>query len=93
MDGPVYGSIFRNLKFVHLKEPDEYVEFQSDLVVYHDDVGDYATNEPTMDGTASLIYFLSAMEKEGKLQKTTLPKVRFRNHSSLTQTQSRINIK
>jgi hypothetical protein len=70
LDGPVYGSIFRNLKYVHLKELDEYAEFQSDLVVYHDDVGDYATNEPTMDGTASLIYFLSAMEKEGQRQKT-----------------------
>jgi len=68
LDGPVYGSIYRNLKYVHLKKPDEYADFQSDLVVYHDDVGDYATNEPTMDGTASLIYFLSAMEKEGLRQ-------------------------
>jgi hypothetical protein len=25
--------------------------------VYHDDVNDYATNEPTMDGTASAILF------------------------------------
>jgi len=68
LDGPVYGSIFQNLKYVHLKESDEYADFQSDLVVYHDDVGDYATNEPTMDGTASLIYFLSAMEKRGRLK-------------------------
>ena len=71
LDGPVYGSIYRNLKYVHLKEPDEYAEFQSDLVVYHDDVGDYATNEPTMDGTASLVYFLVAMENEGRLQKNS----------------------
>jgi hypothetical protein len=69
LDGPVYGSIFRNLKYVHLKEPDEYAAFQSELAVYHDDVGDYATNEPTMDGTASLIYFLSAMQAQGKSQK------------------------
>jgi endoglucanase len=34
------------------------------LAVYHDDVGDYSTNEPTMDGTASLIYLLAAKEAE-----------------------------
>ena len=27
--------------------------------VYHDDVRDYSTNEPTMDGTASAIQMLS----------------------------------
>jgi peptidoglycan/xylan/chitin deacetylase (PgdA/CDA1 family) len=32
-------------------------------------VGDYSTNEPTMDGTASLVYYLSAMEKEGERQR------------------------
>ena len=65
LDGPVYGSIYRNQKWVSLLEEDEYALFQSDLVVYHDDVGDYATNEATMDGTATLIYYLSAMQKEG----------------------------
>ena len=40
-----------------LANPDEYAEFQSDLAVYHDDYGDYSTNEPTMDGTASLNLF------------------------------------
>src|SRR5262249_22057770 len=34
--------------------------FQDDRAVYHDDIGDYSTNEPTMDGTASAI-FLWAM--------------------------------
>jgi len=69
IDGPVYGSIFNSLKYVHLKEEDEFAEFQSDLAVYHDDVGDYATNEPTMDGTATLMYYLAAMENEGDIQK------------------------
>jgi len=32
--------------------------------VYHDDYGDYSSNEPTMDGTASLIYLLAAKESE-----------------------------
>lgn len=62
VDGPVYGSIFNNLIGLRLADPDEYAEFQSDLVVYHDDYGDYSTNEPTMDGTASLIYLLAAKE-------------------------------
>jgi len=62
VDGPVYGSIYNNLIGIKLYQPDEYAEFQSDLAVYHDDYGDYSTNEPTMDGTASLIYLLAAEE-------------------------------
>ncbi|HYF32736.1 MAG TPA: glycoside hydrolase family 9 protein [Chitinophagaceae bacterium] len=64
VDGPVYGSIYGKLIGITLYQPDEYAEFQSDLVVYHDDYGDYSTNEPTMDGTASLIYLLAAKEAE-----------------------------
>lgn len=64
VDGPVYYSIFSNLIGIELKNEDEYSTFQSDLVVYHDDYGDYSTNEPTMDGTASLIYLLAAMESK-----------------------------
>ena len=30
------------------------------------DYGDYSTNEPTMDGTASLVYFLAAQEAHGR---------------------------
>ncbi|RYG31952.1 MAG: hypothetical protein EOO01_34805, partial [Chitinophagaceae bacterium] len=64
VDGPVYGTIYNNLIGITLNQPDEYADFQSDLVVYHDDFGDYSTNEPTMDGTASLIYLLAAKEAE-----------------------------
>jgi endoglucanase len=64
IDGPVYGSIYNNLIGIKLYEPDEYAAFQSDLAVYHDDYGDYSTNEPTMDGTASLVYLLAAKENE-----------------------------
>jgi hypothetical protein len=56
-DGPVYGSIYRQLKGIRLIEPDEYAPFQSDYVVYHDDLGDYSTNEPTLDGTAEAVVF------------------------------------
>ncbi len=66
VDGPVYGSIYGNLIGIRLYEPDEYAPFQSKLAVYHDDYGDYSTNEPTMDGTASLIYLLAAKQAEGK---------------------------
>ena len=62
VDGPVYTNIYKNLIGIQLKDEDEYAPFQSDLAVYHDDYGDYSTNEPTMDGTASLIYLLAAQE-------------------------------
>ncbi|HEY0355229.1 MAG TPA: glycoside hydrolase family 9 protein [Flavisolibacter sp.] len=62
VDGPVYTSIYKNLIGIKLYNEDEYAPFQSDLAVYHDDYGDYSTNEPTMDGTASLIYLLAAKE-------------------------------
>ncbi len=37
-------------------------------MVYHDAIHDYSTNEPTMDGTACLTYYLSAMQKDGMKQ-------------------------
>lgn len=64
VDGPVYGSIYNSLIGITLYKPDEYAPFQSPLAVYHDDYGDYSTNEPTMDGTASLIYLLAAKQAE-----------------------------
>ncbi|MFM2145608.1 MAG: hypothetical protein RL732_444 [Bacteroidota bacterium] len=64
VDGPVYTSIFNNLYGLVLSKPDAYAQFQSNLAVYHDDFGDYSTNEPTMDGTATLIYLLAAKEAE-----------------------------
>ncbi|MFA6277849.1 MAG: glycoside hydrolase family 9 protein [Pedobacter sp.] len=70
VDGPVYTSIYKNLIGIQLTKPDAYADFQSDLAVYHDDYGDYSTNEPTMDGTASLIYLLAAYDSRTK----TIPK-------------------
>lgn len=69
VDGPVYTSIYKGLIGIKLFEPDEYAAFQSNLAVYHDDYGDYSTNEPTMDGTASLIYLLAAQEAAGRPKK------------------------
>ena len=54
VDGPVYDRIFKSLKGISIREPDPLAAFQG-LAVYHDDIGDYSSNEPTMDGTASAI--------------------------------------
>jgi len=64
VDGPVYPTIFNSLKYIYLSEKDEYAEFQTKLAVYHDDFADYSTNECTMDGTASLTYYLSALQSQ-----------------------------
>ena len=61
LDGPVYSSIYKNLLGISLHDPDEYAQFNTGFIVYHDDVGDYSTNEPIMDGTANLAYVLAAM--------------------------------
>jgi endoglucanase len=64
VDGPVYRKIFQNLKGVAITEPDPFAPFQDETAVYHDDVKDYSTNEPTMDGTASAI-LLWTLESSG----------------------------
>ncbi|MBS1682455.1 MAG: glycoside hydrolase family 9 protein [Bacteroidetes bacterium] len=71
VDGPVYTSIYKKLIGIKLNDADEYAPFQSDLAVYHDDYGDYSTNEPTMDGTASLIYLMAAKQGEPRAALTT----------------------
>ncbi len=73
VDGPVFTSIFKGLRGVGLLRPDEYKDFQNGKVVYHDDIGDYSTNEPTMDGTASLSFILSSLESDGLKQSQEEP--------------------
>jgi len=55
VDGPVYRRIFQALKGVSITEPDPLASYQDGRAVYHDDIKDYSTNEPTMDGTASAV--------------------------------------
>lgn len=55
VDGPVYRKVFQSLRGVSIREPDPFAAFQDERAVYHDDINDYSTNEPTMDGTASAI--------------------------------------
>ena len=62
VDGPVYSSIFKNLLGIRLIEPDEYAAFNTGRIVYHDDKGDYSTNEYIMDGTANLTYLLATLD-------------------------------
>lgn len=73
VDGPVYRSIFESLRGVNMEgipgiPGQDYERFQPDRMVYHDAIHDYSTNEPTMDGTACLTYYLSALQKEGMKQ-------------------------
>ena len=65
IDGPIFATIHRYLKGLVLHEPDELAAFQNDFVVYHDDIGDYATNEPTMDGTADAILMMAIWQNGG----------------------------
>ncbi len=63
VDGPVYRSIFQSLRGIALRAADEYAPFNTGFIVYHDDLGDYSTNEPIMDGTANLIYLMSTFSR------------------------------
>jgi hypothetical protein len=62
VDGPVYSTIFNSLKGLSLSDEDEFAKFQNDYVVYHDDISDYSSNEPTMDGTAGSVIMMSYLE-------------------------------
>lgn len=68
VDGPVYRTVFNERAGNSLKKEDDYKLFNNGIAVYHDDIGDYASNEPTMDGTAGLTYYFAAMENLGKSQ-------------------------
>jgi hypothetical protein len=61
VDGPVYRSIYGNLRGIALRKPDADSLFNGGFIVWHDDLGDYSTNEPIMDGTANLVVLMSAL--------------------------------
>ncbi|MBK8882276.1 MAG: glycoside hydrolase family 9 protein [Bacteroidales bacterium] len=67
VDGPVYSTIFRShSKYITMTNKDVYADVQPDIANYHDDITDYTSNECTMDGTACLVYYLSAMQNRSK---------------------------
>ncbi len=50
-EGPVRRSVFEGQE-ITLRSSDAFAQFQSADAVYHDDVEDYVTNEPTLDAAA-----------------------------------------
>ncbi|WP_268034496.1 glycoside hydrolase family 9 protein [Algoriphagus sp. PAP.12] len=63
VDGPIFRTIHSGLIGLTLERPDDYEGRQNPFVVYHDAVGDYSTNEPTMDGTAGSIILMTYFSK------------------------------
>lgn len=63
LDGPVYTSIYKNLLGISLTKPDAFAKWNTGFIVYHDDWGDYSTNEPIMDGTANVLFLLSMLHR------------------------------
>jgi len=59
VDGPIFMTIYNKLLGLELLDPDEFAKFQNEYVTYHDDIGDYSTNEPTMDGTAGSMIMMA----------------------------------
>jgi hypothetical protein len=66
IDGPIFKTIHDKLLGLALSEPDEFARFQNNYVVYHDDIGDYSTNEPTMDGTAGSMIMMAHWSPDEK---------------------------
>ena len=69
VDGPVYRDVFLERAGESLTKPDVFEILNNGIAVYHDDLGDYASNEPTMDGTAGLAYYFAKREVHGKQMK------------------------
>ena len=63
VDGPLWRTVHAKQLGLTLTREDVFAAFQNDYVVYHDDVGDYATNEPTMDGTASAVFMMAWLSR------------------------------
>ncbi len=66
VDGPIYTSIYNKLLGLTLLKPDPFEKLQNNFVIYHNDVGDYSTNEPTMDGTAGSILMMAHYASKSK---------------------------
>ena len=72
VDGPIYNDLFKSRAGSALTRPDDNAVFNNGIAVYHDDYGDYSSNEPTMDGTAGLTYYFANKEGQGKKQKAEI---------------------
>ncbi|MGB7070222.1 MAG: glycoside hydrolase family 9 protein [Pyrinomonadaceae bacterium] len=88
VDGPIAASTYKGLIGLTLTRPDEFAAFQPRDVVYHDDVGDYSTNEPTMDGTADAILMMALFSERAKRKEraVAIPETRFTySHGGITR--------
>lgn len=75
IDGPILKELFVERAGASLTREDPFADLNNGQAVYHDDIGDYASNEPTMDGTAGLAYYFAAMEQNGREQAVEQPRV------------------
>jgi len=67
--GPVRKTVFNRLTDSStVIANDKYARFQSKWALYHDEFSDFVTNQPTLDGTASLVYLLGAKQFEENKQ-------------------------
>ena len=66
IDGPIYNVLFMERAGDALSRPDDFAALNKGIAVYHDDIGDYSSNEPTMDGTAGLVAYAAALAAEGR---------------------------
>lgn len=68
VDGPILNDLFHERAGASLSREDPFAELNHGEAVYHDDIGDYSSNEPTMDGTAGLTYYFASLENMGRKQ-------------------------
>ena len=66
IDGPIYNQLFQDRAGAALTRDDAFAALNKGIAVYHDDIGDYSSNEPTMDGTAGLVAYAAALEARGR---------------------------
>ena len=69
VDGPIFNKLFQERAGGVLGDGDPLAVLNNGEAVYHDTIHDYASNEPTMDGTAGLTYIFAALEQEGRNQR------------------------
>ncbi|MBQ0025135.1 MAG: glycoside hydrolase family 9 protein [Bacteroidales bacterium] len=68
IDGPIYNVLFEDRAGAEILSADEFADLNHGEAVYHDQINDYASNEPTMDGSAGLTYYFAALEELGRKQ-------------------------
>ena len=84
VDGPIDAKTYSGLVGLRLTHDDAFALFQPAGIVYHDDVGDYSTNEPTMDGTADAILMMAMFSGKHSPSKSTASGFTY-DHGAITR--------